>query len=63
MAKGDHGFKAKPAGSKNGGYARPRVQIGFEPAMLKTITRRAKDNDRSFAAEVRALLDAALSRS
>lgn len=60
MSKGDHGFRAKPTGSKSGGYARPRVQIGFDPSAIRAITKRAKQNDRSFAAEVRALVDAAL---
>jgi len=54
--KGDHEFTRKPKGSKAGGYARPRVPIGFEPGMLKTIADRAKANNRSFAAEVRDLL-------
>lgn len=55
MAKGDHKFRKKPRGSKVGGYARPRVQIGFDPETVKQITRLAKENGRSFAAEVREL--------
>lgn len=60
--KGDHEFKRKPKGSTHGGYARPRVQIGFEPEMLKRITAMAKANNRSFAAEVRELLAEAIER-
>lgn len=60
MAKGDHNFKRKPKGSTNGGYARPRVQIGFEKAQMSLIAALAKENDRSFAAEVRALINEAL---
>lgn len=60
MAKGDHPFRKRPAGAKGGGYARPRVQIGFEPEQIKSITRLAKKNNRSFAAEVRALVETAL---
>jgi hypothetical protein len=63
MAKGDHGFKKKPAGAKGGGYVRPRVQVGFDPAAIRAITKRAKHNDRSFAAEVRALVDAGMERT
>ncbi len=58
--KGDHAFKREPKGSTNGGYVRPRVQIGFDPAMLRIVTELAKQNDRSFAAEVRFLLDCGL---
>jgi plasmid stability protein len=60
MAKGDHGFRKKPKGSKNGGYARARVQIGFDVKMRNSISRHAKDNGRSFAAEVRELVGEAL---
>jgi len=60
MAKGDHKHTKKTTGATGGGYARPRVQIGFDPAAIKEITKRAKQNDRSFAAEVRALVDAGL---
>jgi len=56
MAKGDHIFRAKPKGSKNGGYARARVQIGFDDDVRKAITSWAKFNNRSFAAEVRELV-------
>ena len=60
MAKGDHEFKRRPSGSVNGGYRRPRVQIGFEEKQLRAVTKRAKLNNRSFAAEVRALVAAGL---
>jgi hypothetical protein len=60
--KGDHKFKKKPKGSTNGSYARPRVQIGFDRETIKTITSRAKQNDHSFAAEVRNLVVFALSQ-
>jgi hypothetical protein len=59
--KGDHGFRKKPKGSTNGGYARPRVQVGFDKEVIKTVTDRAKLNDRSFAAEIRDLVALALS--
>lgn len=62
MAKGDHKYSGKPKGATSGGYARPRVQIGFDETTLKTIAKLAKTNKRSFAAEVRALLNAALSQ-
>lgn len=57
MSKGDHGFKRKPKGSTNGGYARPRVQIGFDPETLKAISAWAKFDNLSFAAEVRNLVE------
>jgi hypothetical protein len=60
MAKGDHSFKRKPRGSVNGGYRRPRVQIGFDAEQIKLITEWAKFDGRSFAAEVRQLVDAGL---
>jgi hypothetical protein len=60
MAKGDHKFETPPTGSTYGGYARPRVQIGFDREQIETITERAKANNRSFAAEVRALVATAL---
>lgn len=58
--KGDHSFRRKPRGATGGGYARPRVQIGFEPVMLKKIAGLAKSDRRSFAAEVRELLREAI---
>lgn len=58
--KGDHKFHRKPKGSTNGGYTRPRVQIGFDPQVIKAVTARAKLNKRSFAAEVRCLVASAL---
>jgi hypothetical protein len=58
--KGDHEFKRKPSGSVNGGYARPRVQIGFDESTIKVVTARAKANNRSFAAEIRDLVAKAL---
>jgi hypothetical protein len=54
--KGDHGFKKVPRGATGGGYRRPRVQVGFSDAVIKLIVESAKKNDRSFAAEVRALV-------
>jgi hypothetical protein len=57
MAKGDHEFKKRAAGSTNGGYARARVQIGFPPEQVAAIGRLAEIHNRSFAAEVRALVD------
>ena len=62
MAKGDHGFKRAPKGSVNGGYVRPRVQIGFDEVIRKLIAKRAKLHNRSFAAEVRDLVNIALER-
>jgi hypothetical protein len=62
MAKGDHGFSVHVRGSLNGGYLRPRVQIGFDEATLRAIRKLARKNDRSFAAEVRVLLAEALVR-
>jgi hypothetical protein len=60
MAKGDHTFRRKIKGATGGGYRRPRVQIGFEKMQMTEITRLAKENNRSFAAQVRALLDEAI---
>jgi hypothetical protein len=60
MAKGDHKYARKPKGATGGGYARPRVQIGFDKEIIKIVTSRAKANDRSFAAEVRDLVLLAL---
>jgi hypothetical protein len=60
MSKGDHKFTVKPRGATGGGYARPRVQIGFDRDHVEIIAERAKVNNRSFAAEVRALVEAAL---
>jgi hypothetical protein len=60
LNKGDHPFRRRPNGSDVGGYARPRVQIGFDDEMRVTITKWAKFNNRSFAAEVRALIEAGL---
>lgn len=62
MAKGDHEFGGKPRGATGGGYARPRVQIGFEPDQIDIITKWARHNNRSFAAEVRELVGEALKR-
>lgn len=60
--KGDHGFRKRPRGATGGGYVRPRVQIGFDPEQISAITKWAKARNRSFAAEVRALVSEALSR-
>lgn len=60
--KGDHGFRVNVRGSLNGGYLRPRVQIGFEEETLRAIKKLARKNDRSFAAEVRILIAEALER-
>lgn len=60
MAKGDHSYKRKPKGSTAGGYARPRVQIGFDVSMMAQIARIAKQNKKSFAAQVRELVEDAL---
>lgn len=62
MAKGDHGFSVSVRGSLNGGYLRPRVQIGFDDRTLQAIKKLARKNDRSFAAEVRVLIAEALVR-
>ncbi len=62
MSKGDHKFKKKPKGAKGGGYVRPRVQIGFDDATRKAVTKSAKANKRSFAAEVRTLVAVSLSK-
>lgn len=62
MSKGDHAFRGRPKGSVNGGYARPRIPIGFDKSQIAKITKLAKANDRSFAAEVRELVERALSR-
>lgn len=56
MSKGDHGFTRKPRGSKVGGYARSRVQIGFDNEVLNSVSHWAKRNKRSFAAEIRTLV-------
>lgn len=58
--KGDHKFRKRPKGAKGGGYARARHQIGFDDKTRKVITARAKENGRSFAAEVRTLVDIGL---
>ena len=60
--KGDHRFKKRAKGSVLGGYARARTQIGFDDKTRKAIIAWAKFNDRSFASEVRALVDYALER-
>jgi hypothetical protein len=60
MAKGDHPYKKRVVGSKNGGYVRSRVQIGFDDKVRKEIIARSKANNRSFASEVRYLVEAAL---
>lgn len=60
MSKGDHGFKKKPKGASGGGYARPRVQIGFDKVTRNIITTWAKQNNRSFASEVRELVNIGL---
>lgn len=60
MAKGDHTFRRRGNGARGGGYARPRFQVGFDTAQISIITRLAQVSDRSFAAEVRALVNAAL---
>jgi hypothetical protein len=60
MAKGDHPHRKDAKGATGGGYARPRVQIGFDPKTIEAITKRAKQNDRSFAAEIRAIVEEAL---
>jgi hypothetical protein len=60
--KGDHEFSGKPNGSKVGGYARARVQIGFDDDDRKLISQWAKYHNRSFTAEVRVLVSEALKR-
>jgi hypothetical protein len=60
MAKGDQAFQGRPAGSTIGGYTRPRVQIGFDEDQIAAITKLAKRHNRSFTAEVRALVTEAL---
>lgn len=62
MSKGDHEFRGEPKGSKTGGYARPRVQIGFTPEQITIISRWAKHHNQSFAAEVRDLVAFAISK-
>jgi Arc-like DNA binding domain len=62
MAKGDHQYRGKPEGSTLGGYARPRVQIGFDDETREMIAAWAKHNGRSFTAEVRQLVTEGLSR-
>jgi hypothetical protein len=59
-AKGDHRFRRPAKGSTAGGYVRARMQIGFDDDARAAIERRARKNDRSFAAEVRALVAFAL---
>lgn len=61
MAKGDHEFGRRAKGATGGGYTRPRVQIGFDKETIDKITKWAKFNNRSFAAEVRALVSVGLS--
>lgn len=58
--KGDHPFRKKPKGATGGGYVRGRVQIGFDDITRETITARSMAHNRSFAAEVRALVKSAL---
>lgn len=60
--KGDHPFKRKAKGAKGGGYKRGWVQIGFDDLTREIITAQSIANDRSFAAEVRALVAKALER-
>lgn len=62
MSKGDHRFSQRPKGATGGGYARPRIQIGFDPETIRQISQWARFNNRSFAAEVRELVAYALSR-
>lgn len=62
MTKGDHKNTGKAKGAKGGGYARPRVQIGFTPEQIAIINRWAKHHDQSFAAEVRDLVAFAISK-
>lgn len=62
MSKGDHEFRGKPEGSTNGGYRRPRVQIGFDQGQIDLITQWAKYHGISFTAEVRMLVQEALKR-
>lgn len=62
MAKGDHKFEAKPTGSTVGGYARPRLQVGFDPEVMNVIAKWAAYHNRSVTAEVRILVSEALSR-
>ena len=63
MAKGDHPHRKRAKGATGGGYARPRVQIGFDPDMLREITALAKTHNRSFAAEVRELVSMGIKAS
>jgi hypothetical protein len=60
MARGDHAFKKHPEGSDIGGYARPRVQVGFEKPIFARIAALAQRYDRSFAATVRLLVERGL---
>jgi len=62
MAKGDHEFRGKPDGATGGGYARPRVQIGFDLKQIALITKWARHHGRSFTAEVRELVAEGLKR-
>jgi hypothetical protein len=55
-----HEFKKRPKGSVVGGYRRARVQIGFEKEMMDRIAALAKANNRSFAAQVRVLVENAI---
>lgn len=52
-------FTGKVKGTLGRGK-RPRIAIGFSPAQVAEINTRAEINDRSFAAEVRALITWAL---
>ena len=61
MPKGDHKHRRKPKGATGGGYARPRVQIGFDKEVIEAVIARAEMNNRSFAAEIRALVALAFS--
>lgn len=58
--KGDHTFRGKPEGSTVGSYARARNQIGFDQKMRDEIAEQARMNNRSFGAEVRALVSQGL---
>jgi hypothetical protein len=58
--KGDHRFLRQPKGSTWGGYRKARFQIGFDQETAARIAELAKAHDRSFTAEVRALVDQAL---
>jgi hypothetical protein len=60
MAKGDHKLSTRAKGATGGGYARPRVQIGFDDAQMRRIAALAQRYDKSFAAVVRNLVDRGL---